>query len=183
MPPRTQKRWTEAEIDEQLEADVLDLFDRLYDLQPDHDENGEPIPRLLKLSTSAKYDVWIPFYNEHAKEQIVLDNDLSAAWSKLEGYVARLALVHHLIRVAANDDTVSDSDTVDEISMAAGIALSRWFGAEAKRVYAMLGEGAEDQAERELIELIRRLGGTVTGRKLQRHSRKFKTAKEADNAL
>jgi hypothetical protein len=183
MPPRKQKRWTEAEIDEQLEADVLALFDRLYDLQPDYDEDGEPIPRLVKLSTGAKHDVWIPFYNEHGKEQIELDDDLSAAWSKLEGYAARLALVHYLVRVAADDPTVSDPDTVDETSMAAGIALSRWFGAEAKRVYAMLGESETDQQIRELVELVERLGGTVKARDLQRRSRKYHTATEAENAL
>jgi Protein of unknown function (DUF3987) len=183
MPPKKQKRWTEAEIDENLEADVLVLFDQLYDFQPDRDDDGEPIARIVKLSTAAKHDVWIPFYNAHAKEQIELDDDLSAAWSKLEGYAARLALVHHLVRVAAGDETVIDPDTVDEISMAAGIALSQWFGAEAKRVYEMLGEAEKDQAERQLIELIDRLGGIVTGRDLQRRSRKFKTAKEAENAL
>jgi hypothetical protein len=183
MPPKRQKRWTEADIDEQLEESVLALFDRLYDLQPDHDDDGNPIARLVKLSTAAKHNVWIPFYNEHGKEQTELDDDLSAAWSKLEGYAARLALVHHLVRVAANDATVSDPDTVDEISMAAGIALSRWFGQEAKRVYAMLCESEEDQVIRTTIELVQRLGGTVTGRDLQRHSRKFRTAKEAEAAL
>lgn len=183
MPPKRQKRWTEAEIDEHLEADVLALFDRLYDLQPDHDDDGDPIPRLVKLSTAAKHDVWIPFYNTHGKEQTELDDDLSAAWSKLEGYAARLALVHHLVRVAANDDTVSDPDTVDETSMEAGIALSRWFGQEAKRVYAMLAESEADQTIRQTMELVQRLGGTVTGRDLQRSARKYKTAKEAENAL
>ncbi len=183
MPPKRQKRWTEAEIDEQLETDVVAIFDRLYDLQPDHDEDGEPSARLLKLSTSAKHDVWIPFYNEHAKEQIELDEDLSAAWSKLEGYAARLALVHHLVRVAADDPTVSDLDTVDDVSMTAGIALSRWFGQEAKRVYTMLATTDEDQAERELIELIRRRGGTITARDLQRRSRKYPTSRDAENAL
>ena len=159
------------------------VFDRLFDLQPDKDENGEPIPRLANLSTAAKHDVWIPFYNEDGREQIELDDDLSATWSKLEGYSARLALVHHLIRVAANDPSVCDPDTVDEISMAAGIALSRWFGQEAKRVFALLGEAEEDRANRELIELIERLGGTVTGRDLLRHSRKFRKAKDAEDAL
>src|ERR1019366_2894390 len=85
MPPKRQKRWTEAEIAEHLEVDVLALFDRLYDLQPDHDEDGEPIPRLVKLSTAAKHDVWIPFYNENGQEQVALDEELAAEWSKLEG--------------------------------------------------------------------------------------------------
>jgi hypothetical protein len=47
----------------------------------------------------------------------------------------------------------------------------------------MLAESEEDQAERELIELIERFGGTVTSRKLQRRCRKYKTADAAENAL
>jgi Protein of unknown function (DUF3987) len=183
MPPKRQKRWTEAEIDQALEADVLALFERLFDLRSVTDDDGEPIPKLLNLSTAAKHEVWIPFYNEHGKEQIELDDDLSAAWSKLEGYAARLALVHHLIRVAANDDAVADPDTVDEVSMAAGIALSRWFGEEAKRVYAMLSEDEDAQQIRELVELVERLGGVVRVRDLQRHSRKYRESHVAENAL
>lgn len=183
MPPKRQKRWTEAEIDEKLEAEVLALIDRLYDLQPDHDEDGNPIARVVKLSTAAKHDVWIPFYNEHGKEQIELDDDLSAAWSKLEGYAARLALLHHLVRIAADDATVNDPDSVDETSMAAGIALSQWFGHEAKRVYALLAEDEGEQTIRELVELVERLGGKATVRDLQRHSRKYHQSHVAENAL
>lgn len=183
MPSKRQKRWTEAEIDLAVEADVLALFDRLCDLQPVKDEDGEPIAKLLNLSPAAKHGVWIPFYNELGKEQNELDDDLSATWSKLECYAARLALVHYLIRVVANDPTVSDPDTVDATSMKAGIALSRWFGQEAKRVYVMLGESEEDQQIRELVDLVERLGGTVTGRDLQRRSRKYRTANEAEGAL
>src|SRR5262249_41827532 len=45
MPPKRQKQWTEAEIDEKVEADLLAIFDRLYDLKPNTDEHGEPTPR------------------------------------------------------------------------------------------------------------------------------------------
>ena len=183
MPPKRRKRWSEAEIDEQLEADVLALFDRLFDLRPDQDEEGEARPRLLTLSTAAKHDVWIPFYNLHGKEQIELDDNLSATWSKLEGYAARLALVHYLIRVAADDPTASDPDIVDATSMAAGIALSRWFGQEAKRVHAMLAEGQTDEDRRKLVERIERLGGTITAYELKRHVRQFRDTEQAEAAL
>jgi hypothetical protein len=78
---------------------------------------------------------------------------------------------------------VGDPDTVDEISMAAGIALSRWFGQEAKRVYAMLSESEEEQTIRELVDLVGRLGGHATPRDLLHHSRKYKQAHDAENAL
>jgi hypothetical protein len=183
MPPRRQKRWTEADVDEKIERDVLALFDHLYDLEPARDEDGEPIPRAVQLSTAAKHDVWIPFYNEHGAEQITLDDDLSACWSKLEGYAARLALIHHLVRVAAQDPMIINPDTVDDTSVTAGIALSHWFGAEARRVYQMLGQDEQDQAVQEVAELVRRLGGRATPRRLQQHSRKYPQAEIAENAL
>jgi hypothetical protein len=113
-----------------------------------------------------------------------LTGDESAAWSKLEGYVARLALLVHCVRCAAGE--VTDFDTVDELSMGMGVALCRWFGYETRRVYAMLSETDVDRQRRELVELVRRLGGNVTARDLMRSSRAYRTSElaEADlNAL
>ena len=68
------------------------------------------------------------FYNEHAREQVELSGDLAAAWSKLEGYAARFALLVHLVRAESGDTTLADASTVDEPSITAGVILSRWFG-------------------------------------------------------
>jgi len=127
--------------------------------------------------------VWIEFYNEHAEEQAELTGSLSAAWSKLEGYAARLALVVHLVRCAAGDQTIEDPYRVDEVSVASGITLSRWFGREAKRIYAVFGESEEDRENRELVDLIRRKGGSVTPRQLMRCSSRFQRAADARAAL
>jgi hypothetical protein len=43
-PPRKSKRWTEADIDPDAEAELARLVDRLYDLQPTHGDEGEPRP-------------------------------------------------------------------------------------------------------------------------------------------
>ena len=67
--------------------------------------------------------------------------------------------------------------------MEAGIALSRWFGSEARRVYRVLGESEEEGEARRLLELIDRKGGKVTPRDLQRGSSKYGSAKEAEEVL
>jgi hypothetical protein len=74
---------------------------------------------------------------------------------------------------------------VDEISMKAGIALAQWFGHEAKRVYAMLGETALERDRRELAELIERRGGQVTVRDMMRGpgQRRYGSAPEWEQAL
>ena len=181
-PPRTVHHWTEAEIDRGIEAATALVFDRLYELNPAVDENGEPQPVALRLTPEGK-KVWVKFYNTHANEQTRFTGDLSAAWSKLEGYAARLALVIHLVRYVAGDKTIVSADKVDEVSIAAGVELSRWFGQEARRVYDILGESDEGRERRQLMELIRRKGGTVTPRDLMRSSRLYPTAADAEEAL
>jgi len=182
MPPRRKKRWTEAEIPARVEAAICALFDRLYALDFDRDSDGNARPRLVSLSPGGKR-AWIEFYDAHAAEYDELTGDLSAAWSKLEGYAARLALVVHFVRWGAGDPELQDPDAVDEASVVTGVALSRWFGREARRVYGILDESDEERDRRRLLELIERKGGSVTIRGLLRSSRMFATASEAEMAL
>jgi len=182
MPPRKAKRWTEDDVDPATEAAVALVFDRLFGLTPETDDDGDERPRLVTLADDGKR-AWVRFYNEHASEQAEPSGDLSAAWSKLEGYAARLALVVHMTRWAAGDATLRDPARVDEASIAAGVVLARWFGDEARRVYAILSESDDDRETRRLVELIRRMGGDVSGRELVQRSRMFKTVADAEAAL
>jgi hypothetical protein len=50
-------------------------------------------------------------------------------------------------------------------------------------VYAVLSEGDEERADRELVDLICRRGGAITARELQQASRVYPTADSADEAL
>jgi hypothetical protein len=172
-PPRKPKRWTESDVDVNTEAAVAVVFDRLFGLTPETDDDGDERPRLVMLADDGKR-AWVTFYNEHAGEQVSLSGDEAAAWSKLEGYAARLALVFHLTRWAAGDATLRDSSRVDGTSIAAGVALVRWFCNEARRVYAILGESDEGREARRLVEWIECKGGTVTARDLTRGPREYR---------
>lgn len=165
-PPRIAKRWTEADIDPSAEVEIARLVDRLYELQPAMDDDDEPRPVIVTLSADAKA-IWKRFYNVHGQEQAELTGDLSAAWSKLEEYAPRFALVIHCVRWAADDPTLESPDVVDAASMAAGVRLTTWFKGEARRVYAMLGESDEDRERRRLVEWIGRKGAAVTAREVQ----------------
>ncbi|MBX3391638.1 MAG: DUF3987 domain-containing protein [Phycisphaeraceae bacterium] len=178
MPPRKAKRWTEADVDADTEAAVAAVFDRLFSLTMEVDPESDPLnpdlrPRLVRLDEDGKA-AWVRFYNEHATEQAELSGDLSAAWSKLEGYAARLALVIHLTRWAAGDATLRDPARVDEASIAAGVVLARWFGDEARRVYTILSESDDDRETRRLVEWIERKGGAVTVRDLTHGIRAYR---------
>jgi hypothetical protein len=163
-PPRVAKQWTEADIDDSEHQKIEQLFNLLAEL--DFDRNGDDLkPEIVKLDQDAK-GLWVSYYNAHNQEQADLEGDMAAAWSKLEEYAARLALVLHFVRWASGETL--DSFTLDALSMQMGIMLTEWFKIEAKRVYAMLDESTSDEEQRKLLEFIRRKGGTVTPRDVQR---------------
>jgi hypothetical protein len=181
-PTPQAKRWTEADVSQEIESRMEALFDRLYSLPLVEDGKGDAGPLDLPLTPGAK-NAWIAFYNEHAQEQEGLTGDLAAVWSKLEGYAARLALIVHLVRWAARDRTLDNPNAIDERSIGAGVQLSRWFGREADRVYAILRESEEDRERRRLVEAIERKGGAVTVREVCRSSRMFANTEAAKLAL
>jgi hypothetical protein len=159
---------------------MADVFRALWDLPMTVDVKGEPCPRDIPLSSDAQ-KAFIDFVNEHGREQYnSTAGDLAAVWSKLEATAARFAIIHHLVRVASAEDI--DPDAVGLESVGAAVELVRWFGSEARRIYAMLAESAEDQTRRELVEYIQRRGGEITTRDLLRAGR-YRTAQEAEAAL
>lgn len=183
MPPSRQKRWTENELSPATEAAYTALIDKLLSLRPNTDAGDDAAPIDLPLSPAGKA-AWIAFYNHHAAEQAALPgDDLAAAYSKLEAYAARLALVIHFVRWAANDPALGSTDVVDEASIEAGATLARWFAHEAQRVYEVLHEDEGDAEHRRLVEWIQGRGGSVTARDLTRNLRSYPTTTDARAAL
>jgi hypothetical protein len=135
---------------------------------------------LVRLSGEAKA-AWIAYFNAHAAEQADLTGDIASAWSKLEEYAARLALVVHFIRWAAGD--VADETWLDAASMNAGIVLAKWFKHEARRVYAMFDESDAERDQRRLLEWIESRGGSVTPREVQMGCRWLREPGAAEAAL
>lgn len=174
MPPRRAKRWNDATIHPDAEKAIGDMIDRLLSLEMITDpEDDDPRPQLIDLDADAKA-IFVKFYNEHAEEQSAMTGELCAAWSKLEAYAPRLALIYHLIRWA-NGEIPSDHEAlIDAESMSAGITLVRWFAHEARRVHGMLNETRKQGQQRELIDWIRRRGGRVSVRELQRWQWKYR---------
>lgn len=181
-PPRKAKQWTEADIDPELEVQLAQVVVRLYELQPTINNDGKRRPVFVELSAEAKAN-WIAYFNSHAKEQADFTGDMAAAWSKLEEYAARLALVIHFARWAAKDSTLAKDDEVDASSMETAIRLTQWFKHEARRVYAMLNETDADCDQRRLIEWIDRKGGSVSTREVQQGCRWLKAPGLAASAL
>ena len=181
MPPSKQKQWSEADISAPTEDAVRRLFNTLYEFRATTGTDGELIPALVELDEDAKAE-FIAFFNEHANEQAELgEGELAAAWSKLEGYAARLALVVHCVRHASGDSV--DPRKVDADSMRVGIELCRWFGGETKRIYAALACTDEDRERATLVAWIRDRGSIITVRQLSRGPARFQKPGAAEAAL
>lgn len=128
------------------------------------------VPHALPMSAEAQTE-WIAFYEKHAREQEEMVGDLAAAWSKLEAYAARLALVIHVVRGVCGE---ADPEVVDVDSLRAGIALADWFGNETVRFYALFATSEHAEAIQRLIALIQRRNGEITVRQLVQSDRRFR---------
>jgi hypothetical protein len=180
MPPKLQKRWTEAEVVPEVEKAYQDLLDMLLALDFDS-AKGEKAPHELALSPEGKA-AWIAFYDSWGQEQAAVQGELAAAYAKLEGYAARFALLHHVVsRVARGAD---DLVAVGRESIEAGATLCRWFAGEFRRLYATLSESYEERDTRRLVEFIQARGGRITVRRLmQANCRRYPDAESAESAL
>jgi Protein of unknown function (DUF3987) len=154
-PPFCQDKWSEATVPEDLREAVLQLLDALWSLAPET-YDGQSRPKLLRLDVQAKA-VFVDFYNACGTASIEAGEHEEAAWNKLTGYGARLALVGQMARDP-------DAEVVTGDTMQAACDLTRWFGNEAVRIYAELAETREQRELRELCEFVERRGGSVTVR-------------------
>ena len=157
MPPERRVQWTERSVDLSVRRELEELFDRLLGIETPVEASRIP------LSPSAK-DVFVAYYNRHRAAMAAIDNDLRSAWSKLEAYTGRLALIFEAVK----DGTEIAADTLQ-----AAIELSDWFCGEVRRVYAMFGVPQDDDLA-DLVVQITKLGGRATIGKLQEASRKYR---------
>lgn len=180
MPPIPTRRWQPGGIPPMVERKYNAMVESLYDLELDEDPHGTAVPRALSLDEQASH-LWADFYNSLNADMAGQDERARAMMAKIECAAARLALVVHLGRVAACDGAITG--VVDADSMARGIELANWFRREAERTYARLAEGDDDREARQLLDIVSRKGGSISGRELVQSSRKFKTVKDAEAAL
>ena len=178
-PPKACPRWTDAESSERALGNFVKLLDTLRAI-PFDPKNG---PALVRLTHEARAR-FKALNNEFAADAENRDGGpMAAAIPKTLRYALRLALIHHCVTAAATGADPIQT-TLGEESMAAGETMARWFLHEAERVYAMLAERPEDRAARVLAEWVRRKGGRVRPRDLQRsNARRYPNAEAAELAL
>jgi len=168
-PHEKEKVWTEHDIPDSASQEWRDL---IWSLLAITDEKE----LLLGQNQEAK-EMFIDFYDLYHKQRKALPveaSDMKAAYPKLIAYAARIALVLQMVRYVGEGGR---ADIIEAESMAAAIKLVEWFKNETMRVYGLLA-GAKKQAQEEsLLDFIRRQGGKVSARDVQRNYRPCRNQK------
>jgi hypothetical protein len=175
-PPRRPRRWTEAEVSEELTDRYTKLLRGLLSLQLDSVSTRKP--KILQLDVAAK-SAFVEWVNAWGERQDAAQDAEAAALAKLEGYAARLALMHSVVsHVAMETDNIR---AVGEQSIRAGICLAKWFANEALRVYHSLRESDDQRRLRELVEWVECRGGEVVPWKVSESMRtRYPTSADAE---
>lgn len=153
-PPKRAKRWTNDDMSrmtqEAFEGRLLDLLD--LDFRVDDDDEKAPIRLILSSEAQRRF---IEFVDRHGREGLDRDGHEGSAWSKLEAYVARLALVMQLFE---DPDATEVCDSI----LTRAIELVEWFGHEAARFYRGVRERPEEREEHRLCEWLQGHDGSAT---------------------
>jgi hypothetical protein len=182
FPDNVPTEWVEDEITKESLESLCQLFEKLFRLEAQTDENGNVKPVEIAFTQEGKA-TWREFINDHYKEQEdpLFPDNLRGPWAKMEGYAARLALVLQLLRLACDE---AKSEEVDDKSMSGAADLIDYFKSHAKRAYAQLRITPEDKKVLSALEWIRKQGGSVTAREVLRHHvANVKTSLEAKQLL
>ncbi len=152
-------RWSDSEISEETRAAYKYVYDELYGLHMDIDENGSPAPIQATFTASAK-QLFIEAYNSLCEEMEhpEFPSHLKGPWSKMRAYLARLSLIIGMAYIVEPDNRklgevfygfMKNDPMITDRHVKAAIELIDYFKAHARRVYAKLpgsGKSSPNQA-------------------------------------
>ena len=195
MPPKKRAVWTEdgAENDSEDWGRIVEAILRLK--APPRDESDGP--KYITADENA-HELWIEFFTKHQIDIEEVSESLAAAYSKLENYCAKFALIMHVLKWACElpdkEDTAararfSKSEPpwlIDEDTMMRAIVLTEWLKNEARRVYAYLEPLASnnrvDENSTVTLQFVKRKG-IATARELRNNFQARFTLETAERTL
>jgi hypothetical protein len=155
--------WTEDTISDGAEAAWRKALHFLWDMQCKR-EGPKYISAQVGISDSGK-KVFIEHYDRLGREASAPDFPpyLRGVWSKFRVYLARFALVVHLLRCALQE--VYTDELVDETSVRGAVALVEYYASHAVRIHALLQGGKKvSQADALLARVVAEVVGACGGR-------------------
>lgn len=173
-PPITPKQWVDDEVDPKLLADVGTLFQGLFGIECQQ----HPTKCYLSQQALARF---VRFVNRHGIDTTNAKGDVQAAFSKLEAYCLRFALLFHTVDLVEGR-AINTESRVQLENMERAIALVEWCKWQTRRVYQSM-QGI-DQDKSELLKLIReQFPDGISSEDLRRAKSKYRAAGAASDAL
>jgi hypothetical protein len=170
-------RFSEKEISEEAELIYASLYRRLSYLTLAQDDYGDPNPKAVKLTFEARrrFAQAVDTLGAEIMEP-GFPTRLEGVWSKLRGYLARLALL--LASCRCIRENLPEQVELEDIE--AACLLLGYFKAHAKRVYAELREADPlDILAGELKDFVEEEGGEWIGRPTDLHEElRYREAEE-----
>jgi putative DNA primase/helicase len=156
-PEPHRSRLTDDETSAEAFAEYMNLYDKLAGLEMPEGDNGEPVPKVIKLSPEA-WEVFKELSGGLQDEMHApgFPTRLEGVWSKMEAYLARLSLILAVCRVVeqGGEERVEARDVL----MASG--LVDYFKAHARRVHVGLdGQNPTDLLAKDLAEFLEEHNG------------------------
>jgi Protein of unknown function (DUF3987) len=150
--------WNDTTVDKWVLDQYGSVTNKLLDLQPECDQDGyeQPVPVFW---SDEGHRAWVRLYNQHHAEMAGADFDarMHGAYAKLDAYAARLALILHLWRLAADEtrDELVDAETIEN-----AWRIVNYFKSGARRVYGQMEQTADDRLIESAIGWMNRHGKT-----------------------
>jgi hypothetical protein len=159
-------RWTDDEISDHVREEYASTINRLYRLRHANDDE-DPFPRTVDMTDEAKALFRSEYDRMHEElESPGFPQRLRPAWGKLEAYLARLALIIAMARIAelGNKGDVGIDETVTRDDMVGAIKLLSYFKNHVRRVYTGLyGDSPSDRLAADLRDFLIAEGGAWEG--------------------
>ena len=167
--------WPEAKLPTDAEEDISveaeEAYRRvwrfLYALQPEVDEYGNLVPKSVPLSAGAR-DAWKRHRRtlKDAAYRPGTPEYIQGVLGKLRAYLARLALILALVRVAEGGGAAPETVEAEDVERAWG--LVSYFLAHARRVHSELRDEGRPQSRQSMLagalgELLEATGGEWRG--------------------
>jgi hypothetical protein len=149
--------WVEDEVSDEADASYKETINTLYRLEY-AEYDGDCFPSKVRLAPEAKA-LFVAEYNKLSREAQMpgFPQRLQPAWSKLEGRLARIALVISMTRIAElkNRGTVLGAEYVTEEDMHSAIMLLDYFKNHIRRLYTGLySDNPRDRLAEDLRDFL-----------------------------
>lgn len=135
-PPNLMKaKWSRDSLDPQISGLWSSMTHRLFSLPLYQDDNGEPIPKIIKFTPEAFLELEKWQHNNADMCNATESETMASIYSKLEIYLIRVALILHLLECA--EDGVEPADIGVPVVTSA-IKLIEYFRCSARHVQSLI---------------------------------------------